>query len=57
MRWHALHELPDLDEGNHYLNLLTQAVKSNGNTSYDFSGIAEVLKLPTPAASARQASR
>ncbi len=49
VRWHALHELPDLDEGNHCLNLLTQAVKSNGNTSYDFSGIAEVLKLPAAA--------
>jgi hypothetical protein len=47
VRWYALSALPDLDEGNHCLNLLTQAVKSDGDAAYGFSGVAEVLRLPS----------
>jgi 8-oxo-dGTP pyrophosphatase MutT (NUDIX family) len=42
VRWHALNALPDLDEHDHCLNLLTQAVNSDGNAAYGFSGVAEV---------------
>ena len=47
MRWYALSALPDLDEDNHCLNLLTRAVSSDGDAAYGFSGVAQVLRLPS----------
>ena len=47
VRWYALSALPDLDEDNHCLNLLTQAIDSDGDSAYGFSGLAQVLRLPS----------
>ncbi|GAA2076379.1 NUDIX hydrolase [Actinomadura alba] len=45
VRWYALDALPELDEGN--LNRLTRALEYNGGTAYSFSGLAEVIGLPS----------
>jgi 8-oxo-dGTP pyrophosphatase MutT (NUDIX family) len=42
VRWHV-DALPELDEGNHCLNLLTQAMNCGGEAAFSFSGRTEVL--------------
>ncbi|HEX9033162.1 MAG TPA: NUDIX domain-containing protein [Streptosporangiaceae bacterium] len=47
VRWHPLDALPELDPGGRGLRLLTHALKSDGPAAFSFSGLTQVLGLPS----------